>query len=170
MVREPSREAAGTPTNYEFGAALALARSSIRQAQTHCVLARSAVEERFPGASALAANEPADAGLPRSDAPERSFGSRPDALLQEWEDLRKCFAAIRAVHTGPTAARTVDYLDPVGRWQQQATRVREHEAAAALDLMPPVNDGASLDAFVTRLLAEFPALDARFREHVVGGQ
>jgi hypothetical protein len=146
----------------EFGLALDVARPAIQSFEMQCVEVREGLLEQFPNAGALAISE--DALLVGSSAGESGAAGASDDLSAQWEKLRTCFESIAAVRR--KGGSTMDYLDPMGAWQRHANAVRRHPVAIEHDLLPPTNDGSPVDAFVSRLQAEWPPLDARFAEQI----
>lgn len=159
-----ARGAAVARTLEEFGLAMSFVRVELDGLQRRIWAILETVMERHPDAQGTAASQPFDpmqvvARTPPPTAPGADSWAELDTAWQALRSTQVSLAALAA-----RGARTVDYLDVMARWQrlaQEAGRlplVREHQ------LVPPVNEG-DLQGFVARLLAEWPALDARF-EHV----
>lgn len=147
----------------EFGLALDVARPVLQSLEMQCVDVREGLLEQFPKAGAVAISE--DALFEGSSAGQSTGpAGSTDGLLDQWEKLRSCFDAIATVRR--KGGSTMDYLDPMGAWQRHANTVRSHPMAIEHDLLPPTNDGSPVDDFVSRLLTEWPPLDARFAAQV----
>jgi hypothetical protein len=148
----------------DFSAAISLVRSQIEGYQRRAWNTRTALVERFPEAEALAGELPFDLSeFLQATAPGEADGDAAGwaELTVQWKGLRAAYQVIDRLASDPRA-RTVDLLDPVGRWQRHATEVHEQPYAKQQGLLPPLNDGADLQAFVQRLRSEWPELDARY--------
>lgn len=161
-----ARQQALAGGNQDFGLAIAFVRTDLEALQRKGWNIVEAVIEKFPEASALAAErpfEPMEAG--RGGQGPQQAG--PALLEKHWTGLREAHTALAAL-VG-RGARTVDYLDTLGLWQRHAQQVHKLPIAQRHGLLPPLNDGGDLQRFLATLLKAWPELDARYESQRAEG-
>jgi len=161
-----ARQAATTQSREDFGVAIAFTRTDIDQQRRRIWTMLEVVKENYPRAEEGGATQPFDplqAIVHETAAKAPSADPGPE-LRKQWEALRSTHDALAALSA--RGARTIDYLDTMAHWQRQAMAVGQLPIARAHQLLPPVNEGGNLSAFVARLLAEWPALDERYGQVV----
>lgn len=158
------RESARVGSEAEFVRVADSTADRLRQLEANVSFAMAAIEERFPDATILRDQLPADVpptGLLGFRALHQGKGDGGERLIQAWEALSKTVALI--LRGADSGGRTADQLGPLLLYKTQAKLVRSYPLARAQGLLPPVSQGEDLAVFVQRLQQQWPALHATYQ-------